>query len=77
MINFITPFWKKTIFVNYSITFWDNLFDKDRGLVIKISDELDILLIMKGKKIGYVLQVATKEELGTCEHVVIESPEPW
>ena len=32
---------------------------------------------MKGKNIGFMSRVQTKEELGTCEHVVIASPEPW
>ena len=45
---------------NYGILFWDNPFGKDRLLVTKISDELDIPLIMKGAKIGFVYLVPTK-----------------
>ena len=63
--------------LNYVIPFWDNSFDKNRGLLIKISGELDIPLIMKGTTVGFMSRAPTKEELGTFEHVVIVSPEHW
>ena len=44
---------------NYHITFWDNPFDNDRGLVIETSNERNITLIMKGTKIGLMSQVPT------------------
>ena len=51
-------------------------FEKDMVLVNKISEKLDIPSIMKDTKIGFIYRFPTKEELATCEHVVISSPEP-
>ena len=41
---------------NYGIIFRDNPFDKDMGLVIKISEKLYIPLIMKGINVFPELQ---------------------
>ena len=39
---------------NYSIPFWDNPFDRDRVILIEISEKLDIPLITKGTNIGFM-----------------------
>ena len=56
------------------LPFGVNRLTRIKGPVIKISDKLDTPLIMKGINIGFMYQVTTKYELGTCEHVVIEIP---
>ena len=62
---------------NYGITFLNNLFDKDRLLVIKISDELDIPLVINVTRIGFMSQVPMQKDLVTCKHAVIASHKHW
>ena len=45
---------------NFGIQFWDKQFDKNIGIVIEISDDLDITLIIEGTKIGLMYQFSTK-----------------
>ena len=44
----------------YGIPFWYNLFEKDRVIVTKTSDELDIPVIINAAQIGFMYRIPTK-----------------
>jgi hypothetical protein len=47
---------------SYGIDFWDNPFDKQRGLSIDINDKLTIPMYSKGTKIQFTTRTPTQDE---------------
>lgn len=62
---------------HYGVPFWDNPFDRERGLCIDATDELKIHLMSKGTKIVFDSRVPTQDELTNCEHVEMTSQSLW
>ena len=61
----------------YGIPFWDNPYDRDRGLTIDVHDSLRIPLHPVGTKLQFRSRVPTNDELAHCEHVHMTSPTEW
>jgi hypothetical protein len=59
---------------SYGIDFWDNPFDKQRGLSIDINDELTIPMYSKGTKIQFTMRTPTQDELRDCPRITMTSP---
>ena len=59
------------------IGFWDNPYDKEKGLKIDINDSLTIPLKVKRTKLSFETRVPTRHELDNCEHVDMTSTAPW
>lgn len=59
------------------IGFWDNPYDRDRGLQIDVNDSLTIPLKSKGTKLSFETRVPTRYELDNCEHIDMCSSLPW
>lgn len=62
---------------SYGIPFWDNPFDKDKGLHIEASDELTINLSVRGTKIYFESRSPSQRELQSCPHITLTSPREW
>jgi hypothetical protein len=62
---------------SYGIGFWDNPFDRQRGLVIDVNDELKVPLQSRGTKLQFVSRTPTQDELIQCPGIVMTSPTPW
>ena len=61
----------------YGINFWDNTFDRQRGLTIALSDEVKIQMQTMGTKILYKTRVPTELEMRTCHYITMTSPQAW
>lgn len=61
---------------SYGIPFWDNPFDKERGLKIEL-DATDIQLRAEGTKIYFETTTPTQRELETCTRVYLTSRKDW
>ena len=59
------------------IGYWDNLYDRDRGLKIEVSNSLTIPLYPRRTKLMFKTRVPTRHELDNCEHIDMSNPEPW
>jgi hypothetical protein len=61
---------------SYGIDFWDNPFDRERGLLIDVNEELKIPMHSNGTKIQFATRTPTEEELKDCPRIVMTSPHP-
>lgn len=61
----------------YGVPFWDNPYDRERGLCIEATDELVIPLETRGTKIFFNTRTPTDNELSTCEHVHLTATMEW
>jgi hypothetical protein len=61
---------------HYQIPFWDNPYDKERGLCIETSD-VRVPLLSKGTKIYFETRVPTEWELNNCVHIDMTSRREW
>ena len=61
---------------HFGIYFWDNPFDKDRGLCIE-GDEFSIPLSIRGTKVYFQSRAPTQHELDTCIMIEMTSPLEW
>ena len=57
--------------------FNDNPYDRHKGLNIMVNDDLTIDMQSKGTKIKFESRVPTKDELRSCERVIMTSPTEW
>ena len=57
--------------------FWDNPYDKSRGLKIDVNESLVIPLRSQGTKLAFETRVPTRYELDNCQHVDMTSNEPF
>ena len=57
--------------------FWDNPYDKSRGLQIDVNNNLVIPLKSKETKLAFELRVPMQHELNNCKHVNMTSQNPW
>ena len=64
-------------FRSYGLGFWDNPYDKERGLNIEINDDITILMHSKGTKVLFQSRAPTTHELNTCPHINLTSLEQW
>ena len=55
-----------TITRAYGITFWDNPYDKERGLTIEVDDTVNIQMNTMGTKIQFETISPTNKELREC-----------
>jgi hypothetical protein len=62
---------------NYGIGFCDNPFDKERGLLIDVNDELWIPMYTYGTKIQFLSRKPTVSELQTCPRIILSSAMAW
>ena len=62
---------------HYGLEFWDNPYDRERGLKIASDDGLVIPMYSQGTKIMFRTRVPTREELEECPHITMTSPRPW
>ena len=61
----------------YGIDFWDNPFDKERGLTINTNDDVAIPLRTRGTKIFFNSWAPSQKELETCPRIQMTSRIPW
>ena len=61
----------------YGIDFWDNPFDRQRGLTIALNDEVKIPMQEMGTNILYKTRVPTELEIWTCKYTTMTSPQKW
>ena len=64
-------------FRSYGLGFWDNPYDKERGLEIEINDDITIPMYSSGTKVLFQSRVPTAHELNTCPHINLTSQEEW
>ena len=57
--------------------FWDNPYDKERGLKIEVDENITIPLKSQGTKLVFESRVPTRHELNTCQHIDMCSKSPW
>ena len=62
---------------SYGIPFWDNPFDKERGLRIEVDDAVSINMETKGTKIRFETRAPTNSELSECFHLQLTSKTAW
>ena len=61
----------------HGIPYWDNPFDRTRGLCIDIDDGPMIELNLTGTKLKFESRVPTTNELSSCAHIEMTSPHQW
>ena len=61
---------------HHGIGFWDNPYDKTRGLQIDVDDSLTIPLKSQGTKLIFETTVPTRYELNNCEYIDMRSKAP-
>ena len=59
------------------IDYWDNPFDKSRGICIELDDGPTIKLAMDGTKVTFKSRAPSQHELNTCEHIEMTSSFTW
>ena len=64
-------------FRHYGIGFWDNPYDKERGLKIDVNNDITIPMYSKGTKVLFQTRAPTAIELNTCPHIELTSPREW
>ena len=62
---------------HYGIGFWDNPYDKQRGLFIDVNDSVQIPMKTEGTKIFYQTRSPTEKELNECPKIVMTSKTEW
>lgn len=62
---------------SFGIDFWDNPFDKERGLIIDIDDTTKIPMQTNGTKIFFNTRAPTLDELRDCAKVHLTSKQEW
>ena len=62
---------------SHGIDFWDNPFDKERGLKIEADEHVTIGLTTQGTKVSFNSRAPTDEELNTCHRIEITSRQEW
>ena len=62
---------------SFGIDFWDNPFDKERGLKIEADEHVSIGLMTQGTKVMFKSRVPTDEELNDCHRIEITSRQEW
>ena len=60
----------------HGIPFWDNPYDKERGLKIEL-DYVEVDLQMKGTKLFFESTAPTKRELEDCTRIYLTSRKEW
>ena len=61
---------------SYGVDVWDNPFDKERGLCIRI-DEITIPMSTKGTKIRFETRVPTDQEMRGSRMIELTSKQEW
>ena len=61
----------------YGIEFWDNPYDKERGLNIKVDDQRTIEMGTRGTKVFFNTRSPTENELQTCHRIQLTSKQEW
>ena len=61
----------------YGIGFWDNPYDKDKGLRIEMDEASMIQMRTKGTKVLFDTRSPTPKELATCHHIQLTSKAEW
>jgi len=64
-------------FRSYGLGFWDNPYDKEKGLKIEVNDDITIPMCSIGTKVLFQSRVPTDHELNTCPHINLTSQEEW
>ena len=62
---------------HYGLEFWDNPYDKERGLRIVADENLIIPMVTQGTKVMFKTRVPSMRELEECQHITMTSPMPW
>jgi hypothetical protein len=62
---------------SYGIDFCDNPFDRERGLIIDVNEELKIPMHSSGTKVQFTTRTQTEAELRDCPRIIMTSPHPW
>lgn len=62
---------------HFGIDFWDNAFDKTRGLSIEVNDKLKIPMTTMGTKILFETRSPSELELRNYPHIILSSEKPW
>ena len=61
----------------YGIGFWDNPYDKDKGLWVEMDKASMIQMRTKGTKVLFDTRSPTPKELATCHHIQLTSKAEW
>ena len=64
-------------FCNYGINFWDDPYDKERGLKIEVNDEVTIPMQVIRTKILFQTRSPIRHELSTCPCLQLTSQREW
>ena len=62
---------------HHGIKFWDNPYDRERGLGIDVDGTLRVELKCQGTKIFFRSRAPSDEELRTCQHIQMTSDAEW
>ena len=62
---------------HYGLNFWDNSYDKERGLNIKLDDSVEVTMRTKGTKIYFKKRSPGKVELRDCPKLQLTSRNEW
>lgn len=62
---------------SYGIPFWDNPFDKERGLRIEVEETVTIDMETRGTKVRFESRAPTDSELNECLHLQLTSKAAW
>ena len=62
---------------SYGVPFWDNPYDKERGLIIKVDDTENIQMNTLGKKIQFETRYPPHKELRECPKLNLIGKNEW
>ena len=62
---------------HYGINFWENPYDKERGLRIELEDSIDVILRTKVTKVLFDTKSLSDAELRDCLQLQITSRNEW
>jgi hypothetical protein len=54
---------------SYGVDVWDNPFDRERGLLVDVNEELKIPMYSSGTKVQFNTRTPTEEELKDCPRI--------
>lgn len=61
----------------FGIDFWDNPYDEERGLTIRVDDSIVVDMHTKGTKVRFESRAPTAKELKDCHHIQLTSKREW
>ena len=61
----------------FGIKYWDNPYDKERGLKIEVDKAIEIGMHTQGTKVRFETRAPTEYELSNCQHVQLTSKTNW